>query len=49
MVLTRVVNKTDLHQDNQELERDTACKKCYFCGGEHLCRECPQKQYLHQY
>ena len=44
MVLTRVVNQSEL-QDNQTLVEEKT-KKCYFCGGNHLCRECPQEAIL---
>lgn len=42
MVLTRIVN-----QPNSEIGfQKNNCKKCYFCGGDHLCRECPQEAVL---
>jgi hypothetical protein len=44
MVLTRIVNKKDL-QCTTVLE-DNLNKKCYFCGGNHMCRDCPQEAIL---
>ena len=45
MVLTRIVNKSDLHEVKNCVE-ECKEKKCYFCGGNHLCRECPQEAIL---
>ena len=44
MVLTRVVNQSELQDDQTLVEQKE--KKCYFCGGNHLCRECPQEAIL---
>lgn len=38
MVLTRI-----LDNNLNEIKEN---KKCYFCGGNHLCRECPQETVL---
>ena len=40
MVLTREYIKNKCCREVGEIKRD---KKCYFCGGNHLCRECPQE------
>ena len=44
MVLTRSYSKRN-HTLCQKSKKDD-CVKCYFCGGNHLCRECPQETML---
>ena len=48
MVLTRVYNK-DQYSDLskfEDLKKEVKERKCYFCGGNHVCRECPQETML---
>ena len=42
MVLTRIVNQVEDGCSNSNKSK----KKCYFCGGSHICRECPQEAVL---
>lgn len=43
MVLTRIVNKPEVKENEKLVENN---KRCYFCGGNHLCRDCPQEAIL---
>lgn len=42
MVLTRTVKSIDFNEDSNNNNK----KLCYFCGGNHLCRQCPQEAIL---
>lgn len=45
MVLTRIFNKVP-SDDQLFFEEVEPIKRCYFCNGNHLCRECPQEAIL---
>lgn len=45
MVLTRIFNKVP-SDDQLFFEEVEPIKRCYFCNGNHMCRECPQEAIL---
>jgi hypothetical protein len=46
MGLTRIYNKTNNTSETEVINTDIKLKKCYFCEGNHVCRECPQEALL---
>ena len=46
MGLTRIYNKINDTCETEVINTNAKSKICYFCEGNHVCRECPQETLL---